>query len=314
MAKSPRVEAELDKMPADIEVDIQFDADNTTITTEPGALTRTFYVPEELAKQTFNVPLPGRKAALDERPTELKADIQPETDHPALLAENMSDLGQTTLAASTIDMSAGKWENSFDNMPAAPQVDRQLNIDNPTPSTEPGDLTKMFYVGVDEIPAVPQVDSQLDPGNPAPLSSPESSAQCAQYSPTNTLEISVGELEGGFDEFEDIQLDTTEIDQDIDLAFNLPSTVESESTVDYDVAETARKETTPGITSTSVSNETPEPMLPEVQEEPFAVADDEFGLAREGTDDRPSCSEERTAGPEAGRISAPDVRADGKKI
>ena len=229
MAKSPRVEAELDKMPADVEVDIQFDTDNTTMTTEPGALTRMFYVPEELAKQTFNMPLPDRKAALDERPPELKGDSQPETDHPALLAENMPDLSQTTPAASTIDMSLEELENGFDNMPAAPQVDRQLNIDNPTPSTEPGEFTKMFYVGVDEIPAAPQVDSQLDPGNPAPLANAESSAQSAQYSPANTLEISVGELDGGFDEFEDIQLDTTEIDQDIDLAFNLPSSAESKS-------------------------------------------------------------------------------------
>jgi hypothetical protein len=186
--KSQRGAAGLDNIPADMEVDIQFDTVNPTISTEPGELTRTFYIPEELAKQTFKRNLPARKTEMDEKPAEPKSDIQ-------------SDTG------------------------------------NLTTSTGPGGLTKTFYMGLDEIPAEPKSDIRSAPDNPAPLAenmpalpddtvsqtNPVASVQDAQYFPGNTLDMSVGKLDDCFDNFDDIQLDTTEIDHNIDLAFNLPA-------------------------------------------------------------------------------------------
>jgi hypothetical protein len=289
IAKSQRDEARLNKIPTDIEVDIQFDTDNPIISTEPGELTRTFYVPEELAKQTFNMNLPDHKAGMGEKPTELK-------------------------------------------------MDTHLNTDDPTTSTEPGGLTKMFYVGLNDMPAE-EVDTQSATDNPAPLSEntpdlaqatpdeavPQASsvvsAQYAQNPPGNMLDISVGKLDDCFDEFDDIQLDTTEIDHDITLAFRLPANAEIPSGVNYDAPEKTREETISDISNTARGDEAPEAILSEAQEEPFAsdvtldnLADDEFGLEIEVTDDVPSLSEERNADTETGRISAPDAKEDGGTI
>jgi hypothetical protein len=87
MAKPQGVEAGLKNTPTDMEVDIQFDTDNSAMSTEPGELTRTFYVPEELAKQIFNTNLPDRKVEIDKKPTEPKMDIQPDTDDPTMSTE-----------------------------------------------------------------------------------------------------------------------------------------------------------------------------------------------------------------------------------
>jgi hypothetical protein len=46
----------------------------------------------------------------------------------------------------------------------------------------------------------------------------------------------VGNLDDYLDEFDDIQLDTTEIDHDIDLALSLPATAEIEAVIDADPA------------------------------------------------------------------------------
>jgi hypothetical protein len=287
MAKSQRDEARLNKIPANIEVDIQFDTDNHIMPTEPGELTRTFYVPEELAKQTLNMNLSNHKAEMGEKPTELKRDTQ-------------------------------------------------LNTDNPTTSPEPGGLTKMFYVGLNDIPVEPEVDIQSAPDNPVPLSEntpdlaqttpdevvPQDSAVIyAQDPPGDTLDMSVGKLDDRFNEFDDIQLDTTEIDHDITLAFNFPSNAEIPSAVNYGAPEKAREEIIPDISNTARGDKAPETIPSEAQEEPFAsdvaidnLADDALGLEIEVTDDGPSLSQERNAGTETDRMSAPDAKEDGRTI
>jgi hypothetical protein len=290
MAKSQRVKAGLDEMAPEIEVDIQFDTDNPPTSTEPGELTKTFYVPEVLAKQMSEVNLPDREAGLDE-------------------------------------------------MTAAPEADMPFDTDNPPTSTEPGGLTKMFYVGLDEIAAAPEADMPFDTDNPeplaenttdpsaakldrtVPLANPESSAQDTQHPPVNTLDMSVGNLDDCFDEFEDIQLDTSEIDHDIDLALDLPSSTEIELTCDYDAAEKEIEELTSDISSTSVSSETLEPGLSEAQEEAFEsealidnLADNELVYEPEGTDNVPSPTEEHNAGTETGTMSDPDERENREHI
>jgi hypothetical protein len=259
------------------------------MSTEPGELTRTFYVPEELAKQTCNMNLPDRKAEMDE-------------------------------------------------MPAEPRMDIQSDTDNLTTSTEPGGLTKMFYVGLDEMPAEPRIGIQSDTDNPAPLAenmpelsqttpdetvpraNPVASAQDAQYPPGNTIDMSVGKLDDCFDELDDIQLDTTEIDHNIDLAFNLPANAAIPSTIDYGAPEKALDAMMPDIANTAGMGKTPEVRLSVAQEEPFAsevasdnLADDEPGLALEVTD-APSLSAERHTGPETGRIRTPNVKEDGGEM
>jgi hypothetical protein len=291
IAKSQRGEAGLNKIPVGIEVDIQFDTDTPTPSTEPGELTRTFYVPEELAKQTLNMNLPDHTAEMGEQLTKLK-------------------------------------------------METQLNTDNPTTSTEPGGLTKMFYVGLHDMPVEPEMDSQSSTDNPAPLaentpdlsqatpdeavpkaSAVVASAQSMQDVPGNTLDTSVGKLDDCLDEFDDIQLDTTEIDHDINLALNLPSTAEIPSVADYGTPEKAREEIISDISNTAGVDKTPEAMFSEAQEEPFAsdmaidnIADDELGLELEITDDGPSLSEEHNAGTETGRRSAPDATEDGETM
>jgi hypothetical protein len=290
IAKSQRGEAGLNRTPVGIEVDIQFDADSPTPSTEPGELTRTFYVPEELAKQTLNMNL---------------------LDHTAEMGEKLTKL----------------------------KMDTRLNTDNPTTSTEPGGLTKMFYVGLNDIPVEPKVDIQSDTDNTAPLAentpdlsqatpdeavpqaSAVASAQSVQNVPGNTLDMSVGKLDDSLDEFDAIQLDTTEIDHDITLAFNLPSTAEEiPSVVDSGTPEKAREEMISDISNTAGVDKTPKAMCSEAQEEPFAsdiaidnLADDEPGLELEITDDGPSFSEEHNAGTETGRMHASDAKEMGRQ-
>jgi hypothetical protein len=260
VAKSQRGEA-------DIEVDIQFDIEHSTMSTEPGELTRTFYVPEELAKQTCPMNRPNRQAEMDEKPAEPKMNIQSDTD-------------------------------------------------NLTTSAEPGGLTRMFYVGLGDMPAEPEVDIHSDTDSPAPWAksipalsqatrdetvpqaNPGTSAQDAQYSPGNTLDMSVGKLDDCFDEFDDIQLDTTEIDHDIDLAFNLPAKAATPSTVDCGMPENARDTMMPDNANTAEADKVPEVILSEVQED----------LA----DDAPALSEERNTGTETGMMSTPDGKEAGE--
>jgi hypothetical protein len=289
IAKSQRGEAGLNKIPVGIEVDIQFDADSLTPSTEPGELTRTFYVPEELAKQTLNMNF----------------------DHTAEMGEKLTKLKMNT----------------------------QLNTDNPTTSTEPGGLTKMFYVGLNDIPVEPKVDIQSDTDNTAPLAedtpalsqttpdeavpqaSAVASAQSVQNVPGNTLDMSVGKLDDSLDEFDDIQLDTTEIDHDITLAFNLPSTAEEiPSVVDSGTPEKAREEMISDISNTAGVDKTPEAMCFEAQEEPFIsdiaidnLADDEPGLELEITDDGPSLSAEHNTVTETDRMHASDAKEIGRQ-
>jgi hypothetical protein len=162
MTKSPGIEAELDETTAETEIDIHLDTDDPHTPTEPGELTKTFYVPEGFATPTFNVNLPKPVEGLDEM---AEVDIQFDTENSAPLTEN-------TTARNA----------------AAPE-------------------------------------------GPLPLANPVSPVQYAQQPPVNTSDMSVGNLDNYFDEFEDIQLDTTEIDHDIDLALDLPSTVDIESPV-----------------------------------------------------------------------------------
>jgi hypothetical protein len=151
-----------------------------------------------------------------------------------------------------------------DKTTAETEIDIHLGTDDPNTSTGPGELTKTFYVpegfatptfnvnlpkpvaGLDEMA---EVDLQFDtdnldplsenttarstaaPEGPLPSANPVSPMQYAQQPPVNTSDMSVGNLDNCFDEFEDIQLDTTEIDHDIDLALDLPSTVDIEPTV-----------------------------------------------------------------------------------
>jgi hypothetical protein len=156
MTKFSGMEGKSDETTVDTEIDIHLDTDNPNTSTEPGELTKTFYVPEALAPPPGQGNLPEPVTELDEM---AEVDMQFDTD-------NLEALPESTTAHST----------------AAP--------DGPLPSTQP-----------------------------------VSSGLYAQQPPVHTSDMSVGNLENCFDEFEDIQLDTTEIDHDIDLALDLPSIV-----------------------------------------------------------------------------------------
>jgi hypothetical protein len=239
----------LDELTAATEIDIQFDPDASNPSIEPGELTKTFYIPEVLARQSSDVNPPDHEAGLDE-------------------------------------------------LTAATEAEMQLDPATPNPSSKVGELTKMFYVGLDELTAATGAEMQCDPATPNPLAEKtthhsnaalagtvssanlEPPAEYAPPSPVPEMDMSVGNLDDGFDAAEDIQLDTTEIDRDIDFAHHLPSTAEMESALDYNAAET--EENTPG-------------------------------LVLEITDDVPSRSEESNAAIETGRMSDPEVREDGRK-
>jgi hypothetical protein len=229
MGKSQGGKTELVETTAASEIDIHLDTADSNTPTEPGELTKTFYVPEGLAKQTFNVNLPEPAAGLDEM---AEVDIQFDTDNPDPLTENT-----TALSA-----------------------------------------------------AVPE--------GPLPLANSMSPVQYAQHPPVNTIDMSVGNLDNCFDEFEDIQLDTTEIDHDIDLALNGISIVKDDDAAQKDI-----EKCTPDISNTSVAAETPEATISEPQEELFD----------EETDDVPSLSAEQNADTEAGKMSHPDGREDGRE-
>jgi hypothetical protein len=112
----------------------------------------------------------------------------------------------------------------------------------------------MFYVDLDELTVAPGVDMPFDPGIPKPLAekmtersnaepagtvpsaNPEPATLDAPPSSGQTVDMSVGNLDAGFDEFEDIQLDTSEIDRDIDFASYLSSTAEIVPPFDNDAA------------------------------------------------------------------------------
>jgi hypothetical protein len=194
---------------------------------------------------------------------EIEIDIQFDADQPELLAEKTTDhieaelvgtvpsahpetSGQDAPSSPVTEIDMGVWQvdDGCEELPAATEVDMQLAPDAPKPSTEVGELTKMFYVELDELPATTGVDRQLDSDTPNPLA--EKATDCnnaasagpvpeAPPAPLQTIDMSVGNLADGFDEFEDIQLDTSEIDRDIDFARYLLSTAEIEPAVDDNV-------------------------------------------------------------------------------
>jgi hypothetical protein len=215
MTKSQGIETELNETTAETAIDIHLDTDNPNTSTEPGELTKTFYVPERLAKQAINMNPPERVAGLDEM---AELDLQFDTDTPDPLTENTTALSATA------------------------------------------------------------------PEGQLPVANPVSPAQDTQHPPVNTIDMSVGHLDKYFDEFEDIQLDTTEIDHDIDLALNFPS-------------------------------------ISEPQEELFDSAalldnpaDDKLGLERGETDDVPSLSAEQNADTEVGKMREPHGKEDEREI
>ena len=228
----------LDELTEETEIDIQFDPDTSKTSTEPGELTKTFYVPEVLAKHVSDVNLPDRAARLDE-------------------------------------------------LPATPEVELPFDPDTLEPlATQATDGSAAASDG------------------PVPLANPGSAVQYVQHPPVDTTDMSVGHLDNCLDEFEDIQLDTSEIDHDINL-LSLPSTAEITPVFDDDAARREIEEITPDISSTSVADETPEPMLSMAQEEPLETAapfdnraDDALGLKLEVTGDVPSPAEEGHTGTE----------------
>jgi hypothetical protein len=111
----------------------------------------------------------------------------------------------------------------------------------------------MFYVELDELTAATGVDRQFDSDTPQPLAEQttqrgpaEPAATAASANPESavqdtppavkTVDMSVGNLDDDFDEFEDIQLDTSEIDRNIDFARHFPLTAEIEPPFDNDVS------------------------------------------------------------------------------
>jgi hypothetical protein len=237
--------------------------------------------------------------------------------------ENVLDRDRFHRTAATSDTPPGKSYIGLDELTEETAIDIQFDSDTPSTSTEPGELTKTFYVpevlarqvsemhlsdraaGLDEPPAPPEIALPFDldplaplaaqetdgstvaPDAPVPPADPESDASYVQPHPVDTTDISVGQLDDCLNEFEDIHLDTAEIDHDLNL-LSLPATAEIE-------------EIPPDLSSTSVADETPEPMLFMAQEEPPAsagllddnLADNEPGLQLEETSDMPS--EERNA-------------------
>jgi hypothetical protein len=216
------------------EIEIQFDPD--TPNTPPGDLTKTFYVPEVLAESTSAVSLPHGAAEVDKTTASLEIDMpfDPDTPEPSPMQEMGRDVGHV--------------DAGLDAMTGGPEVDMPLAPGMAKPSTTPGELTKTFYVELDELTADPGVDvspvpdtasplvEQTTPRSDAatvgmvPLAPPEITVQDTLSVPVKTIDISVGQLAHDFDEFEDIQLDTSEIDLDVDLAPHLSSTVEIEPT------------------------------------------------------------------------------------
>ena len=216
-------------------------------------------------------------------------------------------------------MSVGHLDDRVDELPATPEGDLPFDPDTPNTSPAPGGLTRMFYVGLNELPAAPEIDLPFDPDTlepltaptaaggppasdgPVPLAPAESAAPSVPHSPVDTTDMSVGHLDACLDEFEDIQLDTSEIDHDINL-LRLPATTEVEIACSYDAPQKEVEESTPDISSTSVADETPKPMLSIAQEEPLESGtlldnrvDDEPGLVLEETGDVPLRSKEHNA-------------------
>jgi hypothetical protein len=217
--------------------------------------------------------------------------------------------------------------------PLETEADLEMDPDDPKRSAKPGELTNMFYVPEELVDAstevdlpeteVPEVSADLEtelevdqddaeplventtgvcdvePEAPVSTGFSEVSAEDMQQPPVNGTDLRVGDLDDWLDELEDVQLDTTEIDYDLDLEFNISSMSGAETAFDQGLAEKETEANAPDISRTSASDETSDPAVSELQAEPFAEVDPAL-----------SFSEESDAHIETGEIIGEEMRKE----